>query len=646
MRFMHAYKLDQSLRSALSHLWGKSSSIGLIETNSRKQSLTSSKYGGKFKMDARNMLHFQCVCGEVVQAARWRNFSLMGQRYMGTVVEVPRWGLAGLLICPRQKGVAVSETLFQAWKAWRRQKDFANLYKEMRELSERKCESGVPWWPAISVGMTDKSGQVLIHLLVLLVGELFWHHDKPTAVAEQLHSFRELTSQQQAMSFTSVYHETVEAVKLMLRAMYLVALFSPCLIMGAFVEENSHFRTLWMHMLLRTLELAGPAFIKWGQWASTRPDIFPVDICDELAKLHMQAPRHSYAETREIVENAFRVPIEDIFDDFEEEPVASGSIAQIHRAVLRTPPGNGPPLLVAVKVRHPRVSKLIQRDFVIIKTLAKFSTSVPGLQHLQLDKSVQHFASFMTRQVDLTLEAAHLQRFIYNFRRWKNVSFPVPIYPFVHPTVLVETFEEGQTIANFVDTGSLSSVHSRLAYIGSSCLLKMLLEDNFVHGDLHPGNIFVRFNNNLPEVVLLDVGMTAELNPRSRGIMLEVFKAVAKKDGYAVADWTLQFAEDQTCPDPENFKRDVNAKFKEYLSVRGTASNTGECMMELFDQIRKHRVNMDGDVCTVMVTTLILEGWQRKLDPDLDVFQMLGDLLLKAEWAVSMQYIMSAIAAP
>jgi hypothetical protein len=77
-------------------------------------------------------------------------------------------------------------------------------------------------------------------------------------------------------------------VKLMLRAMYLVALFSPCLIMGAFVEENSHFRTLWMHMLLRTLELAGPAFIKWGQWASTRPDIFPVDICDELAKLHMQ----------------------------------------------------------------------------------------------------------------------------------------------------------------------------------------------------------------------------------------------------------------------------------------------------------------------------------------------------------------------
>lgn len=158
-------------------------------------------------MDARNMLHFQCVCGEVVQAARWRNFSLMGQRYMGTVVEVPRWGLAGLLICPRQKGVAVSETLFQAWKAWRRQKDFANLYKEMRELSERKCESGVPWWPAISVGMTDKSGQVLIHLLVLLVGELFWHHDKPTAVAEQLHSFRELTSQQQAMSFTSVYHE-------------------------------------------------------------------------------------------------------------------------------------------------------------------------------------------------------------------------------------------------------------------------------------------------------------------------------------------------------------------------------------------------------------------------------------------------------
>jgi aarF domain-containing kinase len=360
----------------------------------------------------------------------------------------------------------------------------------------------------------------------------------------------------------------------------------------------------------------------------------------------MQAPKHSFAETRRIMQKAFRVPIEALFDEFEPEPVASGSIAQIHRAVLKKPPGNGPPLVVAVKVRHPKVHDLLQRDFLIIRYLATFSTMIPGLKHLQLDKTVQHFAAFMTRQVDLTLEAAHLQRFIYNFRKSKDVSFPAPIYPLVHPTVLVETYEEGLSVSKYVNSGPLTKIHSRLAYIGSSCLLKMMLQDNFIHGDLHPGNIFVRFVNNVPKVVLLDVGMTAELNAHSRAVMLDLFKAIAIKNGHDVATYTLQFTDDQTCPDPEAFKKAVDDKFKEYLSIRGTTKNTGECMTELFDQIRQHRVNMDGDVCTVMVTTLILEGWQRKLDPDLDLFKMLEELLTKQEYAVSFDYTFNAIAAP
>lgn len=133
--------------------------------------------------------------------------------------------------------------------------------------------------------------------------------------------------------------------------MYLVALFTPTLFVGAFIHQtDGPLRRFWLHLLLRSLESAGPAFVKWGQWASTRPDIFPADICDELSRLHMQAPRHSYAETRKIMQTAFRVPIEALFDEFEKEPVASGSIAQIHRAILKKPPGNGPPLVVAVKI--------------------------------------------------------------------------------------------------------------------------------------------------------------------------------------------------------------------------------------------------------------------------------------------------------
>ncbi|KAL2651822.1 hypothetical protein R1flu_019950 [Riccia fluitans] len=502
--------------------------------------------------------------------------------------------------------------------------------------------------------IADSKGQIFVRFFGLVLGGSFLFKDMPVPTAEQLHGkavINSINPERLSVGALTVayFRKTVETILLLSRALYLLALFMPAVIVAPFASHvGGRARIYWLQLLLSTLEHAGPAFIKWGQWAATRPDVFPQDICEWLSKLHMQAPAHSFKETRRTCEKAFRARLEDIFEEFSEEPVASGSIAQVHKAVLKQQYSNGiPGRVVAVKVRHPSITKVIQRDFVIIKWLAKVSTVVPGLRHLQLDKTVQQFDSFMTKQVDLTLEAAHLLRFIYNFRRSRNVFFPVPIYPLVHPGVLVETYEEGQSIANFVDhTTHLTPAHTQLAYIGSSALLKMLLKDNFIHGDLHPGNIFVRFKNRRPNVILLDVGMTAELSSRSRQILVNLFEAIAKKDGKNVAEWTLQFSDNQSCPDPEAFTRDVDLKFKEYLSVRGTPKNTGECMTELFDQVRKHKVNIDGDVCTVMVTTLILESWQRKLDPELDIITMVGDLLLRKKCQVPYEYALLAVSAP
>ncbi|KAG0574581.1 hypothetical protein KC19_VG273600 [Ceratodon purpureus] len=641
MRILPVSKLDLILRSSCPRVRGRTGCnevIGYLKTSFATRCHRGLPVGHERGYSLVPGIRVGVSIAEV-----WKVFIMPGRRFMVTIAGAPNLAGSSPAQVLHHEGFI---SIFQIWRALRL-KEFDILWRGMREFSYRKFHSGICWRPAVFVSLADKKGQVLLQSLALLVSEA-WHHGHETpAAAEVLHGSWELTSQTHETSFMSVFYETVEAISLLFRLMYLVVLFTPTLFLGALIDQTGgRLRQFWLHLLLRSLESAGPAFIKWGQWASTRPDIFPADICDELSRLHMQAPRHSYAETRRIMRKAFRVPIEVLFDEFEKEPVASGSIAQIHRAVLKKPPGNGPPLVVAVKVRHPKVSDLIQQDFVIIRYLAHISTVLPGLKHLQLDKSVQHFAAFMTRQVDLTLEAAHLQRFIYNFRKSKDVSFPSPIYPLVHPTVLVETYEEGLSVAKYVNSGPLTKIHSRLAYIGSSCLLKMMLQDNFIHGDLHPGNIFVRFVNNVPKVVLLDVGMTAELNAHSRAVMLDLFKAVANKNGRDVATYTLQFSNDQTCPDPEAFKQAVDDKFKEYLSIRGTAKNTGECMTELFDQIRKHHVNMDGDVCTVMVTTLVLEGWQRKLDPDLDLFKMLGDMLMQAEYAIPFYYTISAVAAP
>ncbi|XP_055827155.1 uncharacterized protein LOC129895459 [Solanum dulcamara] len=469
-----------------------------------------------------------------------------------------------------------------------------------------------------------------------------------------------LRAQDSHALFTRLILSAFEGAVLLVRAFYLAILFSPSIAMAPFAEVlGPRFRNLWLQVVHRTLERAGPAFIKWGQWAATRPDLFPRDLCAELSKLHSQAPEHNFAYTKKVVEKAFGRKLSEIFDDFEQTPVASGSIAQVHRASLKSRyPGRViKPMKVAVKVRHPGVGESIRRDFEIINIVAKLSGFIPSLKWLRLNESVQQFAVFMMSQVDLAREAAHLSRFIYNFRRWKNVSFPKPVYPLVHPAVLVETFEEGESVAHYVDElQGHERLKSALAHIGTHALLKMLLVDNFMHADMHPGNILVRVTQHKssqkrmfkskPHVIFLDVGMTAELSQNDKLNLLEFFKAVARRDGSTAAKCTLNLSKKQNCPDPDAFVKEVKESFDFWGTPEGDLVHPADCMTQLLEQVRRHRVNIDGNVCTAMVTTLVLEGWQRKLDPDYNIMHTLQTLLLKADWAKDLSYTIEQVMAP
>nr|GEY09298.1 probable serine/threonine-protein kinase abkC [Tanacetum cinerariifolium] len=284
----------------------------------------------------------------------------------------------------------------------------------------------------------------------------------------------------------------------------------------------------------------------------------------------------------------------------------------------------------AVKVRHPGVGESIKRDFEIINMAAKMSRFIPTLKWLRLEDSVQQFGVFMLSQVDLAREASNLSRFIYNFRSWKDVSFPKPIYPLVHPAVLVESFEQGESVVHYLDElQGHERLKSSLAHIGTHALLKMLLVDNFIHADMHPGNILVRtarkrFFKSKPHLVFLDVGMTAELSQNDRANLLSFFKAVARRDGDTAARATLRLSKQQ--------------------NWRGV--HPADCMHQLLEQVRRHQVNVDGNVCTVVVTTLVLEGWQRKLNPDYDIMRTLQKLVLKEDWAKSLTYTIERLMGP
>ena len=199
----------------------------------------------------------------------------------------------------------------------------------------------------------------------------------------------------------------------------LVLLSVPCMVFGVR-------RVLWVRLLRVTLSVSGPAFIKWGQWAATRHDMFPIDVCRELQTLHADAPSHSLKHTDREIEESFGFRREDLFDRFEEVPVASGSIGQIYRCELS---GVGSRLtgmaagtVVAVKVRHPGVIEVIQRDFelitAIVDGLERVFCGVDGLRLLK--ESLSQFSLPLREQVDLSREGKYLGMFAENFRGEKR----------------------------------------------------------------------------------------------------------------------------------------------------------------------------------------------------------------------------------
>lgn len=376
----------------------------------------------------------------------------------------------------------------------------------------------------------------------------------------------------------TVLGKTLEGFHIVVRTFQLTLLFLPLLATAPFAYYSSMggiWRERWSKLLLQTLMLAGPAFMKWGQWAAARPDLFPEDIARELEVLHMAAPTHPYKYTRRVIKDAFGYEIDELFSEFELEPIASGTIGQVYRAVISSSgsallaaEGQAPPpadMVVAVKVRHPGVQEAIRYDFTVIRLISSALNLIPSLEWLHLDEMTWQFETLLGAQVDFTVEGERLALFNRNFRKWNYVAFPKPII--AHPAALVETFEEGVSLNQYTRNEEEGSMMNRiLAKLGLSVVLKMMLVDNLVHADLHPGNILIRdlppfslpaweaFWRDLyerlpwvnplqciPQMVLVDAGMTATLQDTDSWHLVRFFQAVTKFDGVQMSRAMIDF---------------------------------------------------------------------------------------------------------
>ncbi|KAE8223675.1 hypothetical protein CF319_g3326 [Tilletia indica] len=296
----------------------------------------------------------------------------------------------------------------------------------------------------------------------------------------------------------------------------------------------------WFSFLVKQMERAGPTFIKLAQWAGSRQDLFPKELCDMLGKLHSNGKPHSFAYSKKVLERVFARPFDEIFEEFAKEPLGIGAVAQVYKATLRSdllPPSyledkknpssplakskyaqqlaltydedSAPPKIptasVAIKILHPKVERTIARDLKIMSFFANLINLIPGAEWLSFPEEVDVFAGMMFSQLDLRNEAENLLKFEENFKKRRAaVQFPRPLPEFSTKEVLIEEHEDALPLKHFLNFGGGEFDH-RIANLGLDAFLNMLLIDNFTHADLHPGNIMIKFYKPTTKSLLKDL---------------------------------------------------------------------------------------------------------------------------------------------
>ncbi|XP_016800953.4 uncharacterized aarF domain-containing protein kinase 2 isoform X4 [Pan troglodytes] len=491
-------------------------------------------------------------------------------------------------------------------------------------------------------------------------------------------------------------------LRLWLRAGALLVKFFPLLLLYPLTYLAPSVSTLWLHLLLKATETSGPTYIKLGQWASTRRDLFSEAFCAQFSKLHVRVTPHPWTHTERFLRQAFGDDWGSILSFENREPVGSGCVAQVYKAYANTafletdsvqrlgrasclPPfshtgavgglrelfgylGNGrkPPenladqsflerlllpkadlvgsnagvswaqvpghqpeatnlIPVAVKVLHPGLLAQVHMDLLLMKIGSRVLGLLPGIKWLSLPEIVEEFEKLMVQQIDLRYEAQNLEHFQVNFRNVKAVKFPTPLRPFVTREVLVETYE--------------------------------IFVDNFVHADLHPGNILVQGADGLSSsqeaqlqqadicdtlvvavpsslcplrLVLLDAGIVAELQAPDLRNFRAVFMAVVMGQGQRVAELILHHARASECRDVEGFKTEmamlVTQARKNTITLEKL--HVSSLLSSVFKLLMTHKVKLESNFASIVFAIMVLEGLGRSLDPKLDILEAARPFLL------------------
>jgi len=382
------------------------------------------------------------------------------------------------------------------------------------------------------------------------------------------------------------------------------------------------------------LEELGPIFVKFGQALSTRRDLLPVDIADELAKLQDRVPPFDGKVARAIIEAAYGRTAEQVFSAFEETPLAAASIAQVHAAELRPEVAlNGAKTReVVVKVLRPGMHAIIARDLEVLRELAHFAErNWEGSRRLKPVEIVSEYEKTILDELDLMREAGNASQLRRNFEASPLLYVPAVHWDFCRHGVMVMERIRGVQISNMARLREAGTDIRRLAENGVEIFFTQVFRHNFFHADMHPGNIFALIDNPAqPKYAAVDFGIVGTLDPRDQYYLAENFLAVFDRDYRKVAQLHLESGwvpEGSRVDEMESAIRTVcepifNKPLKEI--------SFGTVLLRLFEIARRFDVTIQPQLILLQKTLLNIEGLGRDLYPDLDIFKTAGPIM--REW--------------
>ena len=377
--------------------------------------------------------------------------------------------------------------------------------------------------------------------------------------------------------------------------------------------------------LREALESLGPIFVKFGQVMSTRRDLLPPDVADELARLQDRVPPFDSAVAVAIIEKAFGRPLDRIFATFEHTPVASASIAQVHFATL---PGGRE---VAVKVLRPNMLPAIENDLALLHMMAGWIERASSeAKRLKPREVVAEFDNYLHDELDLLREAANAAQLRRNMQGLRLVMIPEMIWDYCMPDVMVMERMNGVPIGQTQRLRDAGVDMKKLSRDGVTIFFTQVFRDGFFHADMHPGNIQVSLEpETFGRYISLDFGIVGTLTEVDKEYLAQNFSAFFQRDYKRVAELHIESGWVPATTRVDQLEAAIRACCEPYFDRPLKEISLGLVLMRLFQTSRRFQVEIQPQLVLLQKTLLNIEGLGRELDPDLDLWSTAKPFLEK-----------------